>query len=71
MQGLRNELAQCLSELNFAAFQDTGPRSFLVQMQQREGLGQEVSMGTDLLYEPAVNNQGKSPGAPASCSPIH
>lgn len=45
-----------------------GPRSFLLQMQEREGLGQEVSVGTHQLFETAVNNQGKSPGAPAPFS---
>lgn len=70
MQGLPNELAQGLSEFNFAAFQDRGPRSFLAQVQQRAGLGQEYSASTDLLHKPAANNQGKSPGAPAPCSPI-
>lgn len=51
MQGLPNELAQGLPEFNFAAFQDRGPRSFLAQVQQRAGLGQESSASTDLLHK--------------------
>lgn len=70
MQGLPNQLAQGLSELSFAAFQDRGPRPFLAQAQQRAGLGQQSSAGTDLPHKPAANSQGKSPGAPAPCSSI-
>lgn len=69
MEGLQNVLAQSLL-VEFCSFLGCEakviPTSDAAEGRARAG----SSMGTHLLFETAVNNQGKSPGAPAPCFPF-